>query len=265
MVKFMDTLKRIYRSVKRIIKPEPIMPPVWSNWEYNKEYWNRHARSWNKYRDPIDNPEITELERTTYIKYLGDEWGRVADVQEIIADYIYPYISKESITAEIGVGGARIAAKVVERVADLHCFDISAEMLKKAKTVLSNYPHVTYVLLEHPKFPDGYEGYFDFVYSFDVFVHLNLHTIWKYFCEIEKILKSKGTAFIHTSNLGTPKGWEQFASQDRYDPQYFYFISPEIIHILAQHTNLKIIKTSCEDPNNFYLNRDYMIVLEKQV
>jgi len=36
-----------------------------------------------------------------------------------------------SVVAEIGVGGGRIARKMVDKVKSLTCFDISTEMLKK--------------------------------------------------------------------------------------------------------------------------------------
>jgi ubiquinone/menaquinone biosynthesis C-methylase UbiE len=259
----LNELKKPYRLVKCILKLEKPLPSKSSNFEYNQVFWNRHAKSWDKTRDPVENPDIPEYERVNYINYLGDEWGKVSDVSQIVTEYIYPYISKESIVAEIGVGGGRIASKVADKTKEFHCFDISSEMLKRAKSVLSKYSNIHYILLNRPKLPDRYEGYFDFVYSFDVFVHLDLHTMWKYFCEIKRTLKNGGKAFIHTTNLKTPGGWKRFSSQKEYSPEYHYFISPEIVQLLAQHCDFEIIKTSCVDPNNTYFYRDYLAILQK--
>jgi SAM-dependent methyltransferase len=259
-----NVLRKPYHLIKKVIRPERPMPPKWSNFNYNKTYWDRYAKTWNKFRDPVDNPEVAENHRETYIKYLGDEWGKVSDVEKVVEEYIYPSITKESVIAEIGVGGGRIAAKVADRPMELVCFDISAEMIKKAKSAISSSLNVSYVLLEKPKFPEKYSGYFDFIYSFDVFVHLDLHTMWKYFTEIHNALKAGGKAFIHTTNLKSPGGWERFASQEDYDPQYHYFISPEIVDILAQHSNFRIVKSSKINSNNFYLYRDYLVILEKK-
>ena len=43
-----------------------------------------------------------------------------------------------------------------------------------------------------------------------------------------------------------------------------YFISPEIVDILAERAELTIIKKSSVDEDNFYLNRDYLFVVEKR-
>jgi len=87
--------------------------------------------------------------------------------------------------------------------------------------------------------------------------------MWKYFFEIQKILKKGGKSFIHTTNLKAPGGWNRFVNQDEYDPAYHYFISPEIVHLLAQHSKLEIIKSLKVFPDNFYLYRDYLVILEK--
>ncbi len=256
-----NILRKTYHFIKSILRPAPSKLP---NFDYNKGLWNRYAKGWNKKKVCIQNTDIGDEERGSYLKYLGDEWGRIADVEKIIAEYIYPFITKESVVAEIGVGGARIASRVVDRTKEFYCFDISSEMLKRAKAVLANYSRVSYVLLEQPKFPDKFVGKFDFVYSFDVFVHLDLHSMWRYFNEIKIILKERGKAFIHTSNLKAPDGWKRFSSQKAYTVEGHYFVSPEIIDILVQLSNLRIIKTSAIDTTNFYLNRDYLVVLEKE-
>jgi|GEM_PF-1164654 len=255
-----NILRKPYYFMKNVLRP---MPSMHSNIEYNIKLWNRYAKNWNKTEVYVQNRDIKEKEKEFYLQYLGDEWGKVSDVEEIISEYIYPYITKESVVAEIGVGGGRIASKVVNMTKEFYCFDISSEMLKKAKAVLSQYSHVKYIRLVKPKFSNKFTDKFDFVYSFDVFVHLDLHTMRNYFSEINLILKQGGKAFIHTTNLKAPDGWKRFSSQDTYTIEGHYFISPEIVDILAQHSNLRIIKKSSIVSSNFYLNRDYLVILEK--
>jgi cyclopropane fatty-acyl-phospholipid synthase-like methyltransferase len=136
-------------------------------------------------------------------------------------------------------------------------------MLRKAQTGLAGHGNVDFVLLKSAQLPADCTGMFDFVYSFDVFVHLDLHTMWKYFREIQRVLKTGGTAFLHTSNLMAPGGWKNFSEQNTFEIVDHYFISPEIVSILARQSGLKIIKTSTPDPTNFYLNRDYLFILKK--
>lgn len=236
-----------------------------SNYENAKAYWDKYVKWHERNVDTlvIERTVSSEQERKLYIEYLGDEWGRKSDVEKIVMEYIYPFITKESIVAEIGSGGGRIASKVVDNCKELYCFDISSEMIKKAEAALANYSNVKYILLHRSQFPDSYIEKFDFVYSFDVFVHLDLHTIWKYFNEIRRILKDGCKAFVHTTNLKAPDGWERFSRQTDYSLEGHYFVSPEIIDILAQHSSLQIIKSSTPEATNFYLNRDYLFILEK--
>ena len=234
-----------------------------SNVDRNRDLWNTYAQRWQKTKVTVENTAVAAQDRQSYLQCLGDEWGRLEDVERIVAEYIYPDIADKSLAVEIGSGGGRIASRVAPRVAHLHCFDISREMLRKAQTALTGHNNVDFVLLESAQLPATCTGMFDFVYSFDVFVHLDLHTMWKYFREIQRVLKTGGTAFLHTSNLMAPGGWKNFSAQDTFEILNHYFISPEIVSILARQSGLKIIKTSTPDPTNFYLNRDYLFILKK--
>jgi len=53
-----------------------------------------------------------------------------------MCDFLYPYVTQASVVAEIGVGGGRVAKRMFGKVKSLTCFDISLEMLKKAKVTL---------------------------------------------------------------------------------------------------------------------------------
>jgi SAM-dependent methyltransferase len=240
------------------------MPSRWRNVEYNRALWDWYARSWDKKRVNIENPDVGEDQRSSYLTYLGDEWGRSSDVDKIVEEYIYPYVTQDSVVAEIGVGGGRIASRVAGMVKELYALDISKEMLHRAQSALACYSNVRFILLKPPlHLPDALTSRCDFIYSFDVFVHLDLHTMWRYFMQIDHALKQGGFAFIHTTNLKAPGGWQRFSSQEAFTVHGHYFISPEVVEILAEHSFLKVTKTSNPDPTNFYFNRDYLVILEK--
>ena len=82
--------------------------------------------------------------------------------------------------------------------------------------------------------------------------------------QIHRALQIGGRAFIHTTNLKAPGGWEHFSSQAEFRVESHYAVSPEIIEILAEHSGLSITRTSTPDPSNFYLNRDYLVIVEKR-
>lgn len=236
------------------------------NVDYNRELWDWYADRWKGdpgfRRDEADvlDPSLPDEER---FAVLGNEWGTATEVNRVVTDFIEPFVTPESVVGEIGVGGGRIAAKVADRVGELWCFDISAVMLKRAREHLEHHPHVHFELLDAAQLPEHAAQRFDFLYSFDVFVHLDLHTIWRYLNEIERALRPGGRTFLHTSNLTAPTGWANFARQERYRPQDHYFVTPEVIHTLVSHTGLSFVKESTPEPDSFYLSRDYLFVLEK--
>lgn len=80
---------------------------------------------------------------------------------------------------------------------------------------------------------------------------------------MERVLRPGGKAFVHTTNLTAAGGWERFASQEGFSMRGHYFLTPDTIRTLAEHAGLALVKESTPDPGNFYLNRDYLAVLEK--
>ena len=226
-----------------------------SNVEYNKYLWDDYVG-----RDitSVDNEGGESLE------YIGDEWGDKDSVRQVLDAFIFPYVKADHKCGEVGSGGGRIASKVAPKVRKLICFDLSEKMLQAAKEKLSGYPNVDFILTDGKTLSDGTEETFDFIYSFDVFVHLDLHAIWSYFLEIKKMLKKDGKVFLHTSNLSAPMGWDRFVNQGEYSVEGHYFITPETIGVLAEKAGFEIIKTSTIDPANFYYHRDFLFILENK-
>ncbi len=232
------------------------------NVEYNTKIWDEYAKKWNPETIEVENKQIDDNKRKEYLQFIGNEWGVLDDVNKIMEEYLLNYLNNNSVVAEIGIGGGRVANIVAPRVKKLYGFDVAKTMLKKASKALSVHENIEYVHLNSSRFPEKFKNMFDAVYSFDVFVHLDLHNIWAYFKEIKKVLKENGKVFIHTANLSTPGGWDRFKVQDRYWAGGFYFITPQTIDILADKAGYRIIKHSEVDKSNFYLNRDYLFVME---
>lgn len=254
-------IKRCLYRIRHSLVYSRAMPSMSNNVEYNRELWNRYARIWDKETVFLEKDAHKRAEN---IEVLGDEWGTPGEVDAIAESFIYPYVNTNVTALEIGVGGGRIARRVAPRVKMLHAFDISPQMLAKAGDSLKEYGNIQFHLLESPSLPEEFTNSIDFAYSFDVFVHLDIHTMWKYFREIFRVLKPGGHAFLHTSNLASPGGWEHFSSQSTYNVSNHYFICPQIIDILADKAKLLIVKNSQHDPSNFYLHRDFLFVMRKE-
>src|SRR5215510_10990013 len=116
-------LRALARRLRTVVGMAPPAPT--SNVEYNRKLWDGYAKSWSKSTVEIENPDVTKEGADSYLRYIGDEWGRVADVEQIVGEFIAPFVTGTSVVAEIGSGGGRVAAKVAPTVGKLHCLDIS--------------------------------------------------------------------------------------------------------------------------------------------
>lgn len=252
------------RALRRAILRKPQQPAVEEHHgpDDNRRYWNRYAERWTQ---QFRGYELsTSPERPENYEFLGDEWGNPDHVNEVIEEFIFPYISARSVALEIGSGGGRVAARVAPRVKHLYCVDISKEMLKRLSVALGDRSNVSYFHVEDAVLPDELNSdALDLVYSFDVFVHLDLHTMWKYVRQIGSLLRPGGHAFLHTSNVTTEAGWQRFSTQDRPSLEGHYFITPETLATLTRRAGLTVVKESTEERTNFYKARDHLVVLRK--
>lgn len=241
------------------------LPDQRDNVAYNRAFWDRYAANWDDPDVRLAGSDVRaegEIDPNS-LRVVGDEWGLPEEVAEVVDDYILPFVGPESVIAEIGCGGGRVALHVADSVKEYHGFDVAPGMLERARQTVGDRPNVHLKLVDGTHLPAG-DAAFDFVYSFDVWVHLDLHTQWAYLQEISRVLEPRGRAFLHTSNLNTDEGWKHFSSQDRFDVTGgFYFVTPEIIDTLVAHTDLEIVKRSQPGSPNYYLDRDYLFVLEK--
>jgi len=225
-----------------------------SNSQYNRLAWGLYPVVWR----------TAARLRGKRNSVLGQEWGADNAVAEIVDEYIRPYLTRTAVAGEIGVGGARIASQVVEDVSEFYCFDVSNRMLRQAQGALASYEHVHYVKLRQPECPAELRGRLDFVYAFDVLVHLDLHSIWRHVLTMRDLLAPGGRAFVHTASIATPLGWQKFSGQKGFSVGGLYFVCPDLIAILCERAGFERIKESSPDSKNDYLNRDYLVVLEKQ-
>jgi SAM-dependent methyltransferase len=236
-----------------------------TNFEENLSYWDTYPSIWDQ-RELLlmraDPESLSDVDINDFA-VIGDEWGDRRSVAEVVDTCIRPYVSPAAVVGEVGCGGGRIARLVAPLVATLWCFDISPAMLERASKVLSNRPNVRFGLLTSAPLSQHSDGTFDFLYAFDVFVHLDLHTQWKYLQEFYRLLRPGGRAFLHTSNLTTDAGWQRFASQPDYSFDGFWFTSPELLQTLVERAGLLVTEEPALDPGNFYRRRDYLLIVER--
>jgi SAM-dependent methyltransferase len=254
---------RTPRGQRGLAPPSRISPT--ENVEYNTGIWDWYADRWNDpaFRRQQLVHEGRAAEDPADVARLGEEWGRLEDAVQAIDEWILPHVDPSSVCGEIGTGGGRVAVRVAPKVAEFHAFDVSAKMLKLVEAELGEVPGARFHHLRQPAFPADLAGRFDFLYSFDVFVHLDLHVQWRYLQEVERALKPGGKAFLHTANLTSEAGWKRFVEQDRYRVEGFYFMTPEAVRTLVERAGLRLLEARGGEPGNFYYERDHLVLVEK--
>ena len=247
-----------------------------TNPNQNKVLWDAYAADWGP-----DVPWVKTMASRVNVapnelEFIGDEWSSLDDLNQVITQYILPYVCERSVVGDIGCGGGRIAAKIANSVRLLHNFDISQGMLDACRSKLKNFANTEFHLLDpqQQRFEDKFSGCFDFLYAFDVFQHCDLHVIFSYFKEIRKMLKQDGRAFVSTANLLSKEGFGRFSKQSKFTVGGFYFITPEIVMKLLVEAGLRIVKRSDgkdynggvweeEISGNSYIDRDFLIIVER--
>ncbi len=237
------------------------------NVAYNRSLWDWYATRWD---DPEFQRWNVEMEgkpdsAVQSLKDLGDEWGDAQAVQQVVSEWIHPHLRADSVVGEIGTGGARIASLVAPRSGEFHAFDVAPLMLERARRRLRGVPNCHFHVVDRPELPVELNQRFDFIYSFDVFVHLDLHTQWSYLQEFSRVLRPGGRAFLHTANLASEDGWKRFESQGVYRVEGFYFVVPEMVRELCRRAGLRVVeeRSAGSGSGNFYYERDYLVLLEK--
>jgi 2-polyprenyl-3-methyl-5-hydroxy-6-metoxy-1,4-benzoquinol methylase len=90
------------------------------------------------------------------------------------------------------------------------------------------YSHSTnsrYILSEvSPDFPKEVydQAPYDFIYSFDVFVHVDIHTFYHTLLSLQKIVTPESHIFMSVANLCSENGWTRFSKQKVFKVAGFY-------------------------------------------
>ena len=140
----------------------------------------------------------------------GLEWGdpeKSPNLKMIRDWYLMPHLTPDSTVLELGPGGGRWTRYMVG-VKKVYVVDPFKEMLEEhARTITEgNIERIQNSGTDLPGIP---ENSIDFLWSYDVFVHLDIEVIKAYLKNIYPVLKDDGLAFLHYSDKTKPKGLER--------------------------------------------------------
>ena len=258
--------------------------PEAGNVATNEKLWDVYASEWGAEASWVVDMAASNREEAVELDAVGDEWAPRAHTARVVEEWILCEVDASTAAVEIGSGGGRVAALVAPRVASLACCDVSSKMLEKAKERLASTEGAGAASfhLVHGDGDKGDAGFsddaprayparmaraFDFVYCFDVMVHMDAHAMFRCLKRIESLLKDDGKsrAFVSTANLKAPDGFARFEKQSKYSVGGFFFVTPETVRVLADRAGLAVVRELREaDASNTYYNRDYLAILERK-
>ncbi len=175
--------------------------------------WDRYATAWHTLHPDLDR--------------IGDEWaGKGAGAAQSLAEYealirdrfIAPHISPQDTVLEIGVGGGKTAALLLQHCDRLICADVSANMLEATRQRLGSN-RVSYVKLDGLTLDAIPAGAADVCFCYDTMVHIEPRDIFNYLTRIPALLRGKKRCIFHHANVLSPLGWQKFLSEWEYNLQ----------------------------------------------
>jgi ubiquinone/menaquinone biosynthesis C-methylase UbiE len=129
----------------------------------------------------------------------GNEWSIFFGTTDNLWNIIYPkfekYINGEVL--EIAPGFGRITEYLLQKNSNLSVVDLNEICIEKCKYKFKD--KIKKYIINDGKSLDFNNEYFDFVFSYDSFVHMTEDVIESYIKEISRTLKHNGYSFIHHS------------------------------------------------------------------
>jgi 2-polyprenyl-3-methyl-5-hydroxy-6-metoxy-1,4-benzoquinol methylase len=170
-----------------------------------RDTWSRYVSDWR------ENPSLNKGVET-----LGDEWGGPAFADLVVEELAGPYLGPEVDVLELGCGGGKFSQRLASRSRSLLCTDIAAEMIGQTRANLAARGlggNVSYRVLDGAEFDGVAPNSVDFIFSYDVLLHLQPQNVFSYLLDARRVLRAGGIFMLHQIDLASPGGMTHFISQ----------------------------------------------------
>lgn len=216
------------------------------------EFWDEYSRRWDEEVRP-------RIEGTL----LGEEWARPERTHFVYDRFAAPFLSESARVIEIGPGGGKFSRLLVERCAELILVDVSREMLRRANQACGG--RAREVIAGDCSIAEIESDSIDLVFSYDVFIHLESEEVFRYFAEVNRVLRPDGIFSVHTSSFESRLGFLSYLQQLRDHPtaagRYggrMYPLNESILRRFAEHSGFEV-----EDVFARWDDKDILFALRK--
>lgn len=145
----------------------------------------------------------------------GDEWTPSAAWKaSLVANVLKPRVPDGSVVVEIGPGAGRWTEHLIPIASNYTGIDISRACVEVCRRrFAADSAKAAFRANEGNNLPGVADGAIDLIWSFDVFVHINLVDISAYLDEFKRVLRPGGKAIIHHgTTAGHSGGWRSDAT-----------------------------------------------------
>ena len=149
----------------------------------------------------------------------GEEWSPSPEWQASVVEYLLkPNVPEHATALEIGPGAGRWTGPLIERTEHLTVVDVSDEAIKLCRDKFGNEAGIDFLVNDGASLPGVEAASLDFVWSFDVFVHIAPADQAKYHAEFARVMKPGARCLIHHggSGGGRPKAWRSSMTAERF-------------------------------------------------
>lgn len=151
---------------------------------------DENKKTWDAYHWPKDGDEWSDQAEFCGQPY--DLWKKA-----LVEEFLLPYLHKGTHIVEIGPGHGRWMEYYAGRVARASVVDVSPSCIHFCKNKFSSYSHIKYFVNDGQSLKGISDKSVDFIWSYDVFVHVEKQELESYLKEFFRVLKPSGRAVIH--------------------------------------------------------------------
>jgi ubiquinone/menaquinone biosynthesis C-methylase UbiE len=144
----------------------------------------------------------------------GDEWTPSPEWKaSLVKCVLNPNVPSGSTIVEIGPGAGRWTEHLIPLASSYTGIDLSKTCIELCTKKFATSSNATFRTNNGNDLPGVADGSVDIIWSFDVFVHINLADISTYLDEFKRTLKPGGRAVIHHgTTAGHSGGWRSDAT-----------------------------------------------------
>lgn len=132
-----------------------------------------------------------------------NEWTSSAQWKQSVIDHIMlGNIRPNSVVVEIGPGYGRWTRKLIEISSRVMVVDVAEKCINHCREVFGANDNVEFHVNDGRSLAFAEDESVDFIWSFDVFVHIEPEDIEAYMREFRRVLKPDGVAILHHGIIG---------------------------------------------------------------